>query len=156
MFHDHLWLMDSALEEARLAYSNKEVPVGAIVVDSRGTIISKAFNQKESQSNPCSHAEILSLQYAGQKLKNWRLTDCTMYVTLEPCPMCMNALVHARIKELVFGAYDPKGGALSLGYNFQRDERLNHHFSIIGGVRHYESSKLLSDFFRKRRSGHIS
>lgn len=148
---DRLWCMRIALDEAEAAYRLAEVPVGAVIVDGKGEVISKAHNLKESVHNPCGHAELLAIQAAAQKIQGWRLEDCTLYVTLEPCPMCMAALVQARIKQVVFGAYDSKGGALSLGYALHRDTRLNHQFSMIGGVLHYDCSRLLSQFFKERR-----
>jgi tRNA(adenine34) deaminase len=151
---DHLWYMALALEQAELAYKVQEVPVGAVLISPSGEILSKQYNLKESQHNPIAHAEILSLIEAARKLQNWRLSDCILYVTLEPCPMCLTAMVQARIKQCVFGAYDLKGGALSLGYRLHQDKRLNHRFSVIGGIKHFECSKLLSQFFRERRSNY--
>lgn len=144
-----------ALEQAEQAYKLMEVPVGAVLVSAQGEVISKQFNLKESQFNPVGHAEVLVLTDSAKKMHNWRLTDSTLYVTLEPCPMCLSAMVHARIGRCIFGAYDPKGGALSLGYHFQSDSRLNHQFSIWGGLKHYECSKLLSQFFKERRSSYL-
>lgn len=151
---DHLWYMSMALEQAELAYRAQEVPVGAILVSPQGEVLSKQFNLKESQFNPTAHAEILALIEGAKKLHNWRLTDCTLYVTLEPCPMCLTAMVQSRVKQCVFGAYDAKGGALSLGYHLHQDKRLNHQFSIWGGVKHFECSKLLSQFFKERRTSY--
>lgn len=151
---DHMWFMNIALEEAELAYKASEVPVGAVLVSPEGNIISRKFNLKESSFNPTGHAEILCLEESGKKLKNWRLADCTLYVTLEPCPMCLSAMVQSRLKQCIFGAYDSKGGALSLGYNLHQDKRLNHQFSVWGGVKHFECSKLLSQFFKERRSNY--
>lgn len=146
--------MNIALEEAELAYKVWEVPVGAVLVSPEGNIISRKFNLKETHFNPTGHAEILCLEDGGKKLKNWRLSDCTLYVTLEPCPMCLSAMVQSRLKQCVFGAYDSKGGALSLGYHLHQDKRLNHQFSVLGGVKHFECSKLLSQFFKERRSNY--
>ena len=151
---DHLWFMNIALEEAELAYKAGEVPVGAVLVSATGAILSKKFNLKETQFNPTGHAEILCLEDAGKKSQNWRLTDCTLYVTLEPCPMCLSAMVQSRLKQCIFGAYDSKGGALSLGYFLHQDKRLNHQFSVFGGVRHFECSRLLSQFFKERRTNY--
>lgn len=151
---DYLWFMGLALEQAELAYKEQEVPVGAILVSPNGDILSRQFNLKESQFNPVAHAEVLAIIEGSKKLQNWRLSECTLYVTLEPCPMCLAALVQARVKCCVFGAYDLKGGALSLGYKMNADKRLNHQFSIVGGIKHYECSKLMSQFFRERRSGY--
>lgn len=151
---DHLWFMSMALEQAELAYKAQEVPVGAVLVSPEGEVLSKHFNLKESQFNPTAHAELLVMQEAAKKLQNWRLSDCVLYVTLEPCPMCLTGMVQSRIKQCVFGAYDPKGGALSLGYHLHNDKRLNHQFSIMGGIKHFECSKILSQFFKERRTGY--
>ncbi len=151
---DHLWFMNIALEQAELAYRAQEVPVGSILVSPTGEILSRQFNLKESQFNPVAHAEILVLTEGAKKLQNWRLTDCYLYVTLEPCPMCLTAMVQSRVKACIFGTYDQKGGALSLGYHLHQDKRLNHQFSIVGGVMHFECSRILSQFFRERRSSY--
>lgn len=151
---DHLWLMDEALIEADKAYKENEVPIGAVITDELGNIISRSHNRKEKAHNPCGHAEIIAITEAAKKLSNWRLLNCSIYVTLEPCPMCLSALVQARISKLYFGAYDPKGGALSLNYNFYKDQKLNHSFPVLGGLRHFECSKLLSTFFKEKRSGY--
>lgn len=148
---DHLWFMNIALEEAEIAYKVGEVPVGSVLVSPTGAILAKSYNLKETLFNPAGHAEILCMQEAGKKNQNWRLTDCTLYVTLEPCPMCLTAMVQSRIRQCVFAAYDAKGGALSLGYHLHQDKRLNHQFSMIGGVKHFEASRLLSQFFKERR-----
>ncbi len=148
---DQLWLMDEALKEAFRAYSEDEVPIGAVVVDERGTILARAHNQKEKVFNPCGHAEVLAIIEAAKKIGNWRLTNCSVYVTLEPCPMCLSAMIQARIGKLYFGAYDAKGGALSLNYNFYKDAKLNHSFPVLGGLRHFECSKILSTFFKEKR-----
>ena len=150
--NDHLWLMDEALKEADKAYREDEVPIGAVIVDSACTILSRSHNHKEKAHNPCGHAEILAITEACKNIGNWRLLDCSIYVTLEPCPMCLSALVQARIGHLYFGAYDTKGGALSLNYNFYKDQKLNHSFPVLGGLRHFECSRLLSTFFKEKRS----
>jgi tRNA(adenine34) deaminase len=154
IFQDQLWLMDEALIEADKAYRIDEVPIGAVVVDSSGTILSRSHNIKEKNHNPCGHAEILAITEAAKKLNNWRLLNCSLYVTLEPCPMCLSAMVQARIDTLYFGAYDPKGGSLSLNYNFYKDQKFNHAFAVIGGLRHFECSKILSTFFREKRTNY--
>ena len=151
---DHFWFMNIALEQAELAYRAQEVPVGALLVSPTGEILSRQHNLKESHFNPIAHAEMLTLTEGAKKLQNWRLTDCYLYVTLEPCPMCLTALVQARVKACIFGAYDQKGGALSLGYHLHRDKRLNHQFSVVGGVMHFECSRILSQFFRERRTSY--
>lgn len=152
IIHNDFWFMGLALEQAEQAFSEDEVPVGAIVVSPDGRAVSMAHNLKESSSRPLDHAEILALNLAGEGQKSWRLDGHTLYVTLEPCPMCLSAMVHARISRLVFGAYDFKGGSLSLGFNFHSYSPLNHHFAVTGGVRHYDCSKILSEFFRLKRS----
>lgn len=151
---DHLWYMSLALDQAELAYRAQEVPVGAILVSPEGDVLSKQHNLKEAHFNPTAHAEILAITEGAKKLQNWRLSDCTLYVTLEPCPMCLTAMVQSRVKQCIFGAYDAKGGALSLGYHLHQDKRLNHQFSIMGGVKHFECSRLLSQFFKERRTGY--
>jgi len=153
-FSDHLWHMAIALESAEQAYKNFEVPVGAILVGADGKEIVRSSNLKEMANDPCGHAEILVIRQAANLLNNWRLIGTTLYVTLEPCPMCLAAMVQARISQLVFGAYDLKGGALSLGHNLHNDKRLNHQFNVIGGIRHYECSRILSTFFRENRERH--
>lgn len=153
-FSDHLWFMGLAIEQADLAFKAQEVPVGAVLVSSTGEVLSKQHNLKESLFNPTAHAEILSITESAKKLSNWRLSDCTLYVTLEPCPMCLSAMLQSRVKACYFGAYDPKGGALSLGYKFHQDKRFNHQFSVIGGIKHYDCSRVLSQFFKERRTGH--
>lgn len=151
---DHLWFMSIALEQAELAYKSQEVPVGAVLVSPSGEILSKQYNLKESHSNPVAHAELLVLTEGAKKNQNWRLNECVLYVTLEPCPMCLAGMVQARISKCVFGAYDKKGGALSLGYSLHQDNRLNHHFSVLGGIRQYECSRILSSFFKEKRSSY--
>jgi tRNA(adenine34) deaminase len=151
----HINYMDMALQEAKLASHEDEVPIGAVLVSEHGEILAMSHNEKEHHYNPCGHAEILVIERAAKEIKSWRLLGATLYVTLEPCPMCLSAMVHARIKNLVFGAYDRKGGALSLGYNLHNDTRLNHNFAVIGGVRHFECSKILSDFFRSKRKSYV-
>ncbi len=150
---DIIWFMESALKEARLADWNNEVPVGAVIVLD-GKIISTGRNQKERDYNPCGHAEIEAITLAAKNLKSWRLLDCSLIVTLEPCPMCLAACVQARIKKLYFGAYDPKGGAISLGYHFFNDKKLNHQFAVFGGIKSFECGKILSDFFKRKRESY--
>lgn len=140
-----------ALEEANRAYKLDEVPIGAVIVGPQGEVLAKECNFKEKNNDPCGHAEILAIKAAAQKIGDWRLINSTLYVTLEPCPMCLAAMVQARVKRVVFGAYDSKGGALSLNYNLYKDNRLNHAFKVTGGILHFECSKLLSTFFREKR-----
>jgi tRNA(adenine34) deaminase len=148
------WFMADALQLAHEAWGQGEVPVGALVVNDSGQVLSRAHNLKEKSHNPCGHAEILALQTAGKAKGDWRLDGCRLIVTLEPCSMCMAALVHARIDKLVFGAYDPKAGSLSLGLSFHQHPQLNHRFQVVGGVMHYQCSKLLSQFFKQRRQAY--
>ncbi len=150
-FSDYEWAMGEALKFAEAAGRKDEVPIGACLIDSQGKVVSGSGNEKESVNDPCGHAEIITLRKSAEILGDWRLEGCTLVVTLEPCLMCMGAMWQSRIKTLVFGAYDPKGGALSLGYDFHKDKRLNHTFDVIGGVKHYETSRLLSQFFRQKR-----
>lgn len=148
------WHMRSALEQAEKAYRIDEVPVGALVINEYGEVLSKAHNEKEKQHNPVGHAEILAMQRAAENLGSWRLTNCSVIVTLEPCTMCLSAMVQARVKQCIFGAYDAKGGALSLNYDLYKDTRLNHRFSVTGGVLHWESSNILSRYFREKRQAY--
>lgn len=154
--NEDLHFMQEAYQEAQTAFAKDEVPVGCVIVSEYNEVIASTYNLKETENNPCGHAEILAIQMAAQNLGDWRLLGATVYVTLEPCPMCYSALIQARVKRVVFGAYDRKGGALSLGYNFHLDKRLNHTFSIVGGVNHFECSQLLSKFFRQKRDRHLS
>ena len=148
---DGEYLMALALEQAEKAYRRNEVPVGAVLTDSQGKILSGAHNLRDQTCNPCGHAEILVILEAAKLLKSWRLEGCRLFVTLEPCPMCLGTALQARIETIVFGAYDPKGGALSLNYNFYKDERLNHSIAMVGGVRHYQCADILSRFFKEKR-----
>ncbi len=146
---DEMW-MDLALEEARQCLEWGDVPVGAIVVR-EDEVLAAAGNQRELTRDPTAHAELLAIRDASQKLGTWRLTGCSMYVTLEPCPMCAGALVLARVEHLVYGTRDPKGGfAGSLG-DIVRDQRLNHRLEVTTGVRAAESTALLKEFFASRR-----
>ncbi len=143
-----------ALRLAKDAAFKDEVPVGALIISPSGEILAEAFNLKETRNDPTAHAEILAIQKAAESLGSWRLIDCTMIVTLEPCPMCLSAIAQSRIKSLYFGAYDKKGGALSLGYNHATDERLNHKFNLYGGFKHIECASILSNFFKAKRKNY--
>jgi tRNA(adenine34) deaminase len=142
--------MEKALELARQAGKKGEVPVGAILVKD-DTCVAAAHNLREQSGNPIAHAEMLVIQEASQKLGNWRLTDTTLYVTLEPCPMCAGAIVLARIPKVVYATTDPKAGAAGTIYNIVQDERLNHQVELVSGVCAEESSALLKTFFKNRR-----
>ena len=143
-----------ALDEAYTAEKYGEVPVGAVLVDQSGKILSKTHNTKEYENNPCHHAEILAIMEASQELRSWRLSECELYITLEPCPMCLGAIIQSRLKKVFFGAYDLKGGAVSLGLNLHQNKKLNHRVSMSGGFKHLECSRQLSNFFRRKRSFH--
>ena len=142
--------MEIAIGEAKKAASEDEVPVGAIVVF-KGDIIAKARNECEKRQDPTAHAEILAIQRAAKHLGSWRLSDCKLFVTKEPCPMCAGAIFQARVDELIYGAPDIKAGAAGTLYNITNDARLNHQTTVISGVCEEECRKLLQDFFRKRR-----
>jgi tRNA(adenine34) deaminase len=146
--------MTEALKEAQAAMRIDEVPIGACILDEDGKLVCSAHNLKERVNDPCGHAEIIAIKKACEILGDWRLNNCTLVVSLEPCLMCMGAIWQSRISTVVFGAYDSKGGALSLNYNLHRDGRLNHKFRVIGGVKHMECSKILSDFFKQKREGY--
>ncbi len=147
---NHQFWMRRALKLAAQAGARGEVPVGAVLVQN-GKQITCASNRREEWHTPLGHAELMALQRASQSLKAWRLLNCTLYVTLEPCPMCAGALVQARVKRVVFGALDPKGGGLHSLYKIGQDSRLNHQFEVIGGVLEIECSNLLKAFFKTRR-----
>ncbi len=144
--------MQRALAQAAIAERIDEVPVGAVLVSAAGEVLAECHNQTISQSDPCAHAEILALREAGQKLGNYRLLDTTLYVTLEPCAMCAMALVHARVKRLVFAASDPKTGACGSVFNLIADSRHNHRVEVQGGLLQQEASAALSAFFKAKRN----
>jgi len=143
-----------AIEQAGIAQENGDVPIGAVIVHN-DTIIAKAYNQREQLQDPTAHAEIIALTQAAAALESWRLENCTMYVTLEPCPMCAGALVLARIDRLVYGCDDAKTGAVKSLYNIVQDDRLNHKIEVTSGVLADDCSKLLQHFFQKKRSENI-
>ncbi len=147
---DHLRWMRRALALARRAARAGEVPVGAVVVRD-GALIGAAWNAPVSLSDPSAHAEILALRRAGACLGNYRLPGADLYVTLEPCPMCAGAMVHARLRRLVYAAADPRTGAAGSVYDIVRDPRLNHQLSCVGGILAEDSARLLRDFFLRRR-----
>jgi tRNA(adenine34) deaminase len=142
--------MRTAIAQAEIAQENGDVPIGAVIVY-QNQIIGKAYNQREQLKDPTAHAEIIALTQAAAFLESWRLNDCTIYVTLEPCPMCAGALVLARMKRLVYGCDDPKTGAVKSLYNIVQDQRLNHRLEVTSGVLAAECSELLQGFFQKRR-----
>jgi tRNA(adenine34) deaminase len=145
-------LMEQALIDAKKGFHEGEVPVGAVIAGPEGNIIASAHNQPIGLNDPTAHAEILAIRRAGEALGNYRLNNLTLVVTIEPCLMCVGAAIHSRISTIVFGAYDPKGGAAGSLYNPAIDTRLNHRIKIISGVRGKECGDLLRDFFKSRRS----
>jgi tRNA(adenine34) deaminase len=147
---DHAHYMALALEQARQAAILDEVPVGAIVVH-QDQVIAAAHNRRELDQDPTAHAEMLALRQAAVALGSWRLCDCTVYVTLEPCPMCAGALVHARVARLVYGCDDPKAGAVRTLYTLCEDPRLNHRLEVVGGVLADACASELREFFATLR-----
>ena len=145
--------MRIAIDEAKKAGQKGEVPIGAVLVAESGNILAVAHNRTIGMSDPAGHAEILALRAAARKLMNYRLLNTRLYVTIEPCMMCMGAAIHARVAEVVFGAKDPKWGAAGSLYDFSMDRRLNHQVRVVRGVCEDESRRLMQDFFRHRRKG---
>jgi len=149
--NNHSYFMELAVEEAKKAGQIGEVPIGAVLVADNGEILAAAHNQTIVRVDPTAHAEILALREAATKLNNYRLLKASLVVTIEPCIMCMGALVHARVRQVVFGAADPKWGAAGSLYNFAEDLRLNHRVEIVNGVREEECRELMQAFFRAKR-----
>ena len=144
--------MGLALEEAGKALDHDDVPVGAVVVNARGEVVARRHNERELTNDPTAHAEILALRDAAALLGSWRLDGATLFVTLEPCPMCAGALLASRTARVVFGAADPKAGATGSLYNLCADPRLNHEVAVVHGIRAAESAALLTGFFSGRRT----
>ncbi|NJM71209.1 MAG: nucleoside deaminase [Scytonema sp. RU_4_4] len=147
----HRQWMSRALDLAQIAGDADEVPVGAIVIDSSGTLIAEGENRKERDNDPTAHAEIIAIRAATQKLQTWRLNQCTLYVTLEPCPMCAGAIVQARIGLLVYGVDDPKTGAIRTVANIPDSAASNHRLHVIGGILESSCRQQLQAWFAKRR-----
>jgi len=143
--------MRAAVEAACIAEENGDVPIGAVIVF-EDRVIARAYNQREQLNDPTAHAEIVALTQAAEFIGSWRLCGCTMYVTLEPCPMCAGALVLARMDRLVYGCDDPKAGAVKSLYNIVQDERLNHRVEVVSGVLAEQCSSQLQNFFAQRRN----
>lgn len=143
--------MRLALEQAYLAEQAGEVPVGAVVVSEQGDVIGRGFNQTLMSHDPTAHAEVVALRQAAQVVHNYRLPGATLYVTLEPCAMCMGAILHARLSRVVFAAYDPKTGACGSVADLASNPKLNHHTNVIGGVLAEVCGDTLRDFFKRRR-----
>jgi tRNA(adenine34) deaminase len=153
----HEEYMRMALREAEVAFETDEVPIGAVVVyeppeGGVPRVIASAHNQREQLRDPTAHAEMIAITQAAEALGNWRLADCTLYVTLEPCPMCAGAMVLARLPRVVYGAADPKAGALTTLYRLLDDPRLNHRAEVIGGVLGEACGEILSRFFAGKRA----
>jgi tRNA(adenine34) deaminase len=150
---DHPARMREALDLARSAAGAGEVPIGAVVVhDPTGRVVGRGFNRRLLDHDPTAHAEILAMREAGRSLGHWRLLDCTLYVTLEPCPMCAGAIVNARLPRLVYGCDDPKAGAVRTLYQLCEDPRLNHRVEVTAGVLADECAEVLREFFRTQRT----
>lgn len=143
---DHEYWMRLAIAEARKAEVKNEVPIGCVIVRN-GKVVSRGHNLRESKQDPTAHAELISIKKAARKLGSWRLLDTTLYVTLEPCTMCMGAIILSRIPTVVFGCYDPKGGAAGSLYDFSVDTRLNHRVDLVSRILENECSEILSSFF---------
>jgi len=148
--------MRAALAEADLAAASGEVPVGCVIVDAHGEEIGRGRNARESLADPTAHAEMLAIRAAALQVANWRLEGATVYVTLEPCPMCAGALILARVKRVVFGCSDPKAGAVTTMFGIGRDERLNHRFEVTAGVLADECADRLRRFFASLRARELS
>jgi len=144
--------MALALDEARAAGRIGEVPIGAVVV-CEGAVVATGCNRREIDHDPAGHAEFIAIREAARRLERWRLSDCTVYVTLEPCPMCAGLMHQARIARCVYGAADPKAGALGTLYDLSSDERLNHRFEVTSGIGAQESAEMLKGFFGRLREG---
>ena len=143
--------MKAALKEAKKAYEKLEVPVGCVIVKD-GKIIARAYNLKESKTDTTKHAEIIAIQKASRKLQSWRLIDCDLYVTLEPCAMCAGAIIQSRIKNVYYGTHDLKTGAVGSVFNLFDDYIFNHHVEFQAGIMEEECEKILKDFFKYLRS----
>jgi tRNA(adenine34) deaminase len=143
--------MRLALTEARAAGADGDVPVGAVVLDAHGAVVGSGHNRREASGDPTAHAEILAIRAAAGLAGQWRLSGCTLVVTLEPCAMCAGAIVLARLDRVVFGAYDPKAGAVGSLWDLVRDRRLNHRPEVVGGVLRAECSELLAGWFEAKR-----
>ncbi len=147
---EHEKYIREAIRMARKAERKDEVPVGAVIVK-RGRVIARAYNLRETKKDPLAHAELIAIKKASKKLRGWRLENCALYVTLEPCPMCAGAIINSRIKQVVFGAYDPKAGALGTLYDLA-EGKLNHVPQVTGGVLKEECSAMLKKYFLGKRS----
>jgi tRNA(adenine34) deaminase len=143
--------MELAMDQARTGGATGEIPIGAVILDGQGAVVARAHNRRESLVDPTAHAEVLALREAASALGRWRLDDCTMVVTLEPCPMCAGAIVMARVRRLVFGAWNEEYGAAGSRWDLVRDRRLNHRSEVIGGVRADECGAMVTEFMLTQR-----
>jgi tRNA(adenine34) deaminase len=150
MLDRDLWFMQMAIAEAQAAEQEGEVPVGAVVV-LEDRVIAAAHNQREQLNDPTAHAEMIAITQAASSLSSWRLENCRLYVTLEPCPMCAGAILQSRVPQLIYGAPDPKAGAVDSLFRLLDDPRLNHRTEVISGVLGDRCGKMLSDFFKRQR-----
>ena len=148
----HVEHMEIALDEARAAFDEDEVPIGAVIVSRHKGVIARAHNQREALKDPTAHAEMIAITQAAQSMQSWRLEDCILYVTLEPCPMCAGAIVLAQVPMVVYGAVNAKAGACDTLYRIPADPRLNHRAQIVGGVLADACGALLTQFFAMKRS----
>ena len=144
--------MRAALDEARAALATSDVPIGAVVLDADGTVLGRGRNEREADADPTAHAEVVALRQAASARGEWRLEGCTLVVTLEPCTMCAGASVLARVERVVFGAFDPKAGAVGSLWDVVRDRRLNHRPEVVSGVLADEAEALLREFFEGHRT----
>ena len=143
--------MKKALDQAIIAFDEGEIPVGAVIVYQE-RVIAEGRNQRETLNDPTAHAEMIAITQAAEVLQSWRLLDCTLYVTLEPCPMCAGAIVQARIPNVIYGTPDPKGGACHTLFSLTSDIRLNHQAAVLGGVMQEDCKAILQEFFRQQRA----
>ncbi|MEB3226204.1 MAG: nucleoside deaminase [Synechococcus sp.] len=150
-YQQHYFWMQKAIALGKVAGQSGEIPVGAIVVDGQNQILAQSGNRKEKTQDPTAHAELMAIRAASQIRQDWHLQDCTLYVTLEPCPMCTGAIIHSRLKQVVYGADDPKTGSLRSVANFPDALFSNHSFPVIGGIATVECRRLLQDWFQRNR-----
>ena len=148
--NDHVKWMKAAFREAEKAFEQDEVPIGAVVVKN-GQIVGRGYNQRESLIDPTAHAEIIAITSASNTIKDWRLKDCRLYVTKEPCPMCAGALINARINMVIFGMYDEKEGCCGSLYQLCRDNRFKHQLTVKGGIMEDACTLMIQEFFKKQR-----